>query len=310
VTATLATHEPAAAPAVGTGNLSLRLPSGTEAQVWVDGAQLAEWKRPIALRADVPHEIRVTRAGAKEVKTSVTLKAGEEATRDINFESALGKINVVTEPAGAEVSVNGKKAGLTPATVTDVDAARPARLTVRHRGYAPITKYVNFDKGLEQTFEIKMSTSADDGFAEEAVAEKVEKPEKADKDHPRSSKEKKEKATSEVATAPRPLLSMDDDESSGAPHPLKEKSSEAKASAPAGNDAGFLVANTQPWAKVLIDGKDTGKTTPIAPRSKIPLKPGKHVVTFVANGKKFNFDVVIKANEDTRLIKQLTDGAN
>jgi hypothetical protein len=72
-------------------------------------------------------------------------------------------------------------------------------------------------------------------------------------------------------------------------------------------DSGYLVANTQPWAKVIIDGKDTGKTTPIAPRSKIALKPGKHVVTFVANGKKFNFDVVIKAAEDTRLIKQLAD---
>jgi len=72
-------------------------------------------------------------------------------------------------------------------------------------------------------------------------------------------------------------------------------------------EPGFLVANTQPWAKVIIDGKDTGKTTPIAPRSKIALKPGKHVVTFVANGKKFNFDVVIKPAEDTRLIKQLAD---
>ena len=72
-------------------------------------------------------------------------------------------------------------------------------------------------------------------------------------------------------------------------------------------ESGYLVANTQPWAKVIIDGKDTGKTTPIAPRSKIALKPGKHVVTFVANGKKFNFDVVIKPAEDTRLIKQLAD---
>ena len=81
---------------------------------------------------------------------------------------------------------------------------------------------------------------------------------------------------------------------------------QASVPAPSG-EPGYLVANTQPWAKVIIDGKDTGKTTPIAPRSKIALKPGKHVVTFVANGKKFNFDVIIKPAEDTRLIKQLTD---
>jgi hypothetical protein len=90
---------------------------------------------------------------------------------------------------------------------------------------------------------------------------------------------------------------------------------EEAAAKPAGNkggggsENGYLVANTQPWAKVIIDGHDTGKTTPIAPRSKIALKPGKHVVTFVANGKRFNFDVTIKPSEDTRLIKQLAGSA-
>ena len=57
---------------------------------------------------------------------------------------------------------------------------------------------------------------------------------------------------------------------------------------------------------MIIDGKDTGKSTPIAPRSKISLKPGKHVVTFVVDaGKKFSFDVEIKSGEDFKLIKTL-----
>jgi serine/threonine protein kinase len=288
----------ASAPAVGTGNLLLRIPAPNgDAQVYVDGAQMSEWKRPIALRADAAHEIRVTKPGTKEAHLSVTLKAGEDATRDVLLETALGKISIVSDPPAAEVMVNGKKAGLTPVTVNDLDTSRPAKLTVRHHGFASISKTVNFDKGLEQTFEIKMVASADDGMAEkEAPA-------------PKEAKETKEKPT-QVASAPKPLLSMEDDEPAEKPHPLKEKGAEPKALQPATSDPGFLVANTQPWAKVIIDGKDTGKTTPIAPRSKIPLKPGKHVVTFVANGKKFNFDVTIKSNEDTRLIKQLTDGGN
>src|SRR5262249_13392861 len=73
------------------------------------------------------------------------------------------------------------------------------------------------------------------------------------------------------------------------------------------SDPGFLVANTQPWAKVFVDGKDTGKTTPIVPRSKIPLRPGRHTVTFLANGKKYNFDINVKPSEDVHLIKQLSD---
>ena len=58
--------------------------------------------------------------------------------------------------------------------------------------------------------------------------------------------------------------------------------------------------------RMFIDGKDTGKSTPIAPRSKISLKPGKHTVTFVVEGgKKYPFDVEIKAGEDFKLIKTL-----
>ena len=68
---------------------------------------------------------------------------------------------------------------------------------------------------------------------------------------------------------------------------------------------GYLIANTEPWARVVIDGKDTGMMTPIAPRSKIPLKPGKHTVTFVIDGQKFKFGIVIVAGEDYRLIKTL-----
>ncbi len=70
---------------------------------------------------------------------------------------------------------------------------------------------------------------------------------------------------------------------------------------------GFLVANTKPWAKVFVDGKDMNKTTPIAPRDRIPLRPGKHVVTFVANQKKYHFNVVVKPGEVSKIIQELTD---
>ena len=68
---------------------------------------------------------------------------------------------------------------------------------------------------------------------------------------------------------------------------------------------GFLVANTKPWAKVIVDGKDTGKTTPILPRAKIALQPGSHKVTFKVDGKQFHYNVKIVAGETARLIKKL-----
>jgi hypothetical protein len=63
-----------------------------------------------------------------------------------------------------------------------------------------------------------------------------------------------------------------------------------------------------PWAKVIVDGRDTGKTTPIAPRSKIALKPGRHKVTFEVEGKQFHFPITVVAGQITRLIKKLPVG--
>ncbi|MCU1277798.1 MAG: serine/threonine protein kinase, partial [bacterium] len=260
----------AVAPAVpGTGHLKLNIATDGS-QVYVDGAQLAEgaWKDPIPLRADVAHEIRVTKPLREEVRLQVTLRAGEAVMRDVELVPAYGKIVVASEPSGADVSVNGKHSGVTPLTIGDIDPGKPARVTVRLKGYQPVTKYVAFEKGLEQSLDLKL-------VDETAVSQK-------------SKGKDEELAPVKVASSGKALPAT-------------------ATTLASSSESGFLVANTQPWAKVIIDGKDTGKTTPIAPRSKIALKPGKHVVTFVANGKKFNFDVVIKPAEDTRLIKQLAD---
>jgi hypothetical protein len=249
-----------APPTPGTGHLRLNITTAG-AQVFIDGAQLADgtWKDPIPLRADVAHEIRVVKPMREEVRLPVTLRAGESVSRDVELLPAYGKITVASEPSGAEVAVNGKRAGVTPVVVGDIDPGKPARVTLRLHGFAAVTKYLTFDKGLEQSLDVKLAN---------------------------------EGAVGALATAKVDLPRVEP----------------AKLAAPPATGDGYLVANTQPWAKVIIDGKDTGKTTPIAPRSKIALKPGKHTVTFVANGKKFNFDVAIRSGEDTRLIKQLADG--
>jgi serine/threonine protein kinase len=69
---------------------------------------------------------------------------------------------------------------------------------------------------------------------------------------------------------------------------------------------GYLTAVTKPWARIYIDGKDTGKQTPVTVGAKLKLKPGIHKVTFVADGKKYNFSVTIKAGKTTKMFKALT----
>ncbi|MBW1810469.1 MAG: serine/threonine protein kinase [Deltaproteobacteria bacterium] len=69
---------------------------------------------------------------------------------------------------------------------------------------------------------------------------------------------------------------------------------------------GFLVANTRPWSKVYIDGKYSGRETPIAPDKKLKLTAGKHKVIFeTPGGKRFVFEVMIEPGKVLKLIKRL-----
>jgi hypothetical protein len=76
------------------------------------------------------------------------------------------------------------------------------------------------------------------------------------------------------------------------------------APAPA-HDAGFLRANTFPWARILVDGRDTGHRTPLAPGQRLALSPGPHRVTFEVQGQRFSFPVKIVTGTTTRLVHRL-----
>jgi hypothetical protein len=67
---------------------------------------------------------------------------------------------------------------------------------------------------------------------------------------------------------------------------------------------GYLHVFSKPSAKVLVDGNETGLSTPITGRS-IALTPGRHKVTFVIGGDKFTYAVNIKAGATEVLSKDL-----
>ena len=79
----------------------------------------------------------------------------------------------------------------------------------------------------------------------------------------------------------------------------------AAAPDPTPGEPGYLIADTTPWARVLVDGSDTNKMTPIAPRAKIPVGPGKHTVTFVVGDQRFPYTIMVEPGQDYHLTKQL-----
>ena len=68
---------------------------------------------------------------------------------------------------------------------------------------------------------------------------------------------------------------------------------------------GYLVVYSTPFARLHVDGKDTGRVTPITPRARIELMPGRHKLTFIVGDKKVHYAVMIEAGKTTKIMKQL-----
>jgi serine/threonine protein kinase len=78
-----------------------------------------------------------------------------------------------------------------------------------------------------------------------------------------------------------------------------------RSASPAVGAPGYLLLQTTPWARVLIDNRDTGKKTPVDLATRIVLPPGKHTVTFVVGNRRFSYPIVIEAGREHRLVKIL-----
>ncbi len=298
----------AAGNLIGKLRLEIEAPnaSGTyvsaSADVYVDGVlqPVDAAQTGIALRTGSSRGIRVSKAGFADKRFSVEARGGETQVRQVRLDVAGASLAVNTEPSGADVSVNGRRVGVTPTTVNDLDSGHFVRVSIKLAGYQSVSKSVSFEGGRAQTLDVKLVAGKDSDTSDGKGEQQDTKP------------EGKNKAGTKTARDPMDPKDKDPDNTAVAkPFPSdglaqvsfgkdnKEKSGS--------QEPGYLVANTQPWAKVLIDGKDTGKTTPVAPRSKISVKPGKHTVTFVVSGKKYNFDISVRSGEQVVLMKQLAD---
>lgn len=75
-------------------------------------------------------------------------------------------------------------------------------------------------------------------------------------------------------------------------------------------DAGYLVVYSTPFARIIVDGVDTHRTTPISSRSRLALAPGKHTLTFVVKTagieNRYTYSITIEAGKTTKITKQLS----
>lgn len=251
----------------GNGVIRLRVPPGVFISVNGILVKESDILKGYLVPSGQVQNVSVKKAGKQPVNFQVTLSAGQEYDRAIELQEGRGKLVINTRPPGADVLVNGRAYGKTPATVEDLDPTKTAKVVLKKRGHGTVTKLVSFGDSFEQSLDIDLGGGGGGGGKDE------------------------EKGSSGSSSS----------SASAAPTPAPA------APAASGDKEGYLIANSQPYARVFVDNKDTGKTTPIAPRDRIALKAGKHSVTFVTSSKRVSFDVVIRSGEETKLVRNLNE---
>lgn len=127
-------------------------PSG--AVVSVDGAFRGETPLQLDLPAGRAHRLKLSKAGHDDAEASVSLARGEARTLELPLAPQLGEVQVVAEPADAEVAVDGEGRGHAGQTLRL--SAAPHEIEVRREGYETQRARVTPRPGFPQTLRLRL----------------------------------------------------------------------------------------------------------------------------------------------------------
>ena len=186
------------------------------------------------------------------------------------------RLKVNTTPPGADIVIDGQSVGKSPVTVPGLDTAMVHIVAVSLAGYKP---------------ERRVAKASDDGRFNPLALALQALPSAAVAPPPASGS----------ATLPAPGTSAPGFSTTTATATPPPAIADTESSA---GPIGYLVTMTKPVAKVYIDGKDTGRWTPVVPKYPISLAPGPHTVTFeTTEGHKHDETITIEAGKTSRVIK-------
>jgi len=145
---------------------SLYLTSVPEgARFYIDGS--AQGKGPIELANVAPgkYTVRAQMEGCADVEKTVYVGNGQSVRQEFRLESVLGRLEVRTQPVGAQVFVDGKLYGTTrsasQSSVSDVLtieglAEGEHTLILKRSGYAEVVKHPNVESRKATAVDVKL----------------------------------------------------------------------------------------------------------------------------------------------------------
>ncbi len=128
-----------------------------KARVLIDGREVGVTPYRGEFR-EGKYQVRLEQEGCVPVEQSVVLSRGEEFKRVFKLTVRPGGIDIVTEPAGAEIFVNNTKRGISPCTLSDLE---PAIYEVRavKEGFDPAVKTVEIAPGFRDNIRLELLRS-------------------------------------------------------------------------------------------------------------------------------------------------------
>ena len=129
-------------------------PPGCDIQI--NGVSVGQTPRLItSLAAKDTYSVRFRKPGYLDQKITVKFEGRKPLVREEKMVLASGGIDVISDPAGAEVTVNGVVRGVTPVKVTDVPKGRAA-VRLRLDGFADEIRELSVNAGDVQTLSVAL----------------------------------------------------------------------------------------------------------------------------------------------------------
>jgi hypothetical protein len=180
-------------------------------------------------------------------------------------------LRIESQPPGAEIEIGGRRFGGTPKTLRSVDPAEVRSVTLSLKGYRSAKAPVRWNGERREVAIL-------------ATLERLQRPEGVG--HPRE----------QAADHPVPKPGVVPVE------PGAERAAERSKDRPKARGAGKLVTLSSPVARVAVDGKDTGRWTPISPSQPLEIASGDHLVTYTDNeGRKAIRKITIATGEVVKI---------
>lgn len=126
------------------------------ANIFIDGMSAGITPKLITnLAVKDTYSVKLRKAGYQEQSLVVKFEGRKPLVREETLVLASGKINLMSEPSGAEVSVNGIVRGKTPITVSDVPRGR-AVVKFSLEGFSEEVRELAINAGDVQTLPVVM----------------------------------------------------------------------------------------------------------------------------------------------------------